>query len=151
MRIPCCCPWLLWFKRGADYVFHHIERSETCDEVPCSSPGPRMESPDDWGVTHRASLSPLDSEYHVPSSSLPAWDPVTIMTTVVTGQRGKCRLHKPLGGFSRKTWDFWNSQPHWPFFLSVRLHRKLLQIIPQALEEWWQFWEEPEASRSICQ
>lgn len=53
-------------------------------------------------LTRRLS-PPIDSEYHVPSSSLPAWDPTTIMTTVETGRRGKCKLLKPLGGSSRKT------------------------------------------------
>lgn len=47
-------------------------------------------------------LSPIDSECHVASSSLPTWGPIMIMTTLVTAQRDKCRLHKPLGRFSRK-------------------------------------------------
>lgn len=38
--ISCCSLWFLWFKRGADYVFHHINSSETYDEVPCSFLGP---------------------------------------------------------------------------------------------------------------
>lgn len=36
--INCCCLWLLWFKREAACVFHHINSNETHDEVPCSFP-----------------------------------------------------------------------------------------------------------------
>lgn len=38
--INCFCLWFLWIKRGADYVFHHINSRETYDEVPCSFLGP---------------------------------------------------------------------------------------------------------------
>lgn len=77
--INCCCLWFLWFKRGADYVFHHINSRETYDEVPCSFLEPAalpvtlwMESPM-WPRVTQQCLSPIDSEWHMASSSPPAW------------------------------------------------------------------------------
>lgn len=62
--INCCCLWLLWFKRGADYVFHHINSNETYDEVSRCFPGPAalpsrpwMESPS-WLMCYSNSVAP---------------------------------------------------------------------------------------------
>lgn len=84
-------------------------------------------------------LSPVDSECHMASSSLPAWGPITVMTTLVTGQRDKSKPQKPLGRFSRKIEQleflaFLTPLPH-PI-LNVSLCRKLLEIISKALEEY---------------
>lgn len=65
-------------------------------------PDPGWRAPPDLRVTQTVSL-PIDSECRMPAASpLPDWVSVTIVITLVTGQRCTCRLHKPLGGFSRK-------------------------------------------------
>lgn len=103
--INCCCLWFLWFKRGADYVFHHINSSETHDEVPRSFLGPaalparfcgwRAHVPS-WHST----VSLPHWQWHMASSS--PRGPIVVMTTLGTGWRDKCRLHKPPAEFSRR-------------------------------------------------
>lgn len=63
--INCCCLWFLWFKRGADYVFHHINSSEMYDEVPCSFLGPAALP------ARLCGWRPMWP--HVPQLSLPHW------------------------------------------------------------------------------
>lgn len=57
---------------------------------------------------------------------------ITVMTTLVTRQRERCSLHKPLGGQKKvELLEFLASLTFSP--LNVRLYKKFLQITPKAL------------------
>lgn len=60
---------------------------------------------------------------------------ITVMTTRVTRQRERCRLHKPLGRQKKveELLEFLASLTFPPPPLNVRLYRKFLQITPKAL------------------
>ena len=59
---------------------------------------------------------------------------ITVMTTLVTRQRERCSLHKPLGGQKKveELLEFLASLTFSPP-LNVRLYKKFLQITPKAL------------------
>lgn len=58
---------------------------------------------------------------------------ITVMTTLVTRQRERCSLHKPLGGQKKvELLEFLASLTFFPP-LNVRLYKKFLQITPKAL------------------
>lgn len=73
----------------------------------------------------------------MPSSSLPAWAVITIMTTLVTRQRDTADFTSHWVDFpGRQKEELLEFLESLTFFLNVRLHRKLLQIIPKALKEY---------------
>lgn len=58
---------------------------------------------------------------------------ITVITTLVTRQRERCSLHKPLGGQKKvELLEFLASLTFFPP-LNVRLYKKFLQITPKAL------------------
>lgn len=72
----------------------------------------------------------------MPSSSLPAWAATTIMTTLVTRQRDSADFTSHGVDFLGRQKELLEFLESLTFFLNVRLHRKLLQIIPKALKEY---------------